>query len=408
MKRLLKGLRTHKDSEDGSFAPALRSQILDEFEDMGLAWIWASDADGRLSYLSHSAAMALGLDPADLLGHPVTDLFESEQDGASGRPLKFQMTARGRLAAQVVRFVALPQSDPKWLQLNAQARFDAAGTFIGYRGSARDVTLEFQRQREDSRVAEYDSLTGLANRHRMNRRMESLLAAYRTAKRSCALMMLDLDRFKLVNDTLGHAAGDALLRQVAERLIAVIGDRGEIGRLGGDEFQVILPDLDDRGKLGELAEKVIQILSQPYALGEGQRAVIGTSVGIAIAPYDGVERDELVHASDLALYAAKNGGRGQFRFYSADLKDEKEERRLLLDDLREALHSEQLELHYQPVVRTADNMVVGFEALMRWEHPERGMVSPGVFIPVAEESNLVVPLGEWAIRRACRDAASWP
>lgn len=410
MKRLLKGLRTQRqDSADGSFAPALRAQVLDEFEDMGLAWIWASDGEGRLSYLSASAAETLGLAPEDLLGHPVTDLFESEEDGASTRPLKFQMAARGRLAALVVRFAHAPDDDAaRWLQLNAQARFDAGGTFIGYRGSARDVTLEYERQREDSRVAEYDSLTGLANRHRMERRLDSQLAAYRTAKRACALMMLDLDRFKLVNDTLGHAAGDALLRQVAERLTAVIGDRGEIGRLGGDEFQVILPDMDDRGKLGDLADKIIQILSQPYPLGEGQRAVIGTSVGIAIAPYDGLEREELAHASDLALYAAKNGGRGQFRFYSADLKDEKEERRLLLDDLRAALNAEQLALHYQPVVRTADNMVVGFEALMRWDHPERGMVSPGVFIPVAEESNLVVPLGEWAIRRACRDAASWP
>jgi diguanylate cyclase (GGDEF)-like protein len=192
----------------------------------------------------------------------------------------------------------------------------------------------------------------------MGRRLDSILGAYKTAKRSCALMMLDLDRFKYVNDTMGHQAGDDLLRQVAERLRNIIGDRGEIGRLGGDEFQVILPDLDDRGKLGELADKVIQIVSQPYPI-EGKRAIIGTSVGVAIAPYDGIEKDELVKSADLALYAAKNGGRGQFRFYSSDLKDEEEERRLLLDDLREALAAEQLELHYQPVVRTKDHVVVG-------------------------------------------------
>ena len=170
----------------------------------------------------------------------------------------------------------------------------------------------------------------------MTRRLESILAAYKSAKRSCALMMLDLDRFKQVNDTMGHPAGDELLRQVAERLRAIIGDRGEIGRLGGDEFQVILPDLDDRGKLGELAGKVIQIISQPYPI-DGKRAIIGTCVGVAVAPYDGLEKDEMIRASDLALYAAKKGGRGQFRFYSADLKDEEEERQLLLDDLREAL-----------------------------------------------------------------------
>ena len=241
----------------------------------------------------------------------------------------------------------------------------------------------------------------------MNRKLESTLSAFKAAKRACSLMMLDLDRFKHVNDTLGHQAGDDLLKQVGERLGRIIGDRGEIGRLGGDEFQIILPDLDDRGKLGELATKLIQIVSLPYALGD-ERAIIGTSVGIAIAPYDGLEKDDLIRNSDLALYSAKNGGRGQFRFYSADLKDEAEEARLLEDDLRAALLADELELHYQPVVRTKDHMVVGLEALMRWEHTERGFISPGVFIPIAEKSNLINMLGEWALRRACQDAANWP
>ena len=206
---------------------------------------------------------------------------------------------------------------------------------------------------------------------------------------------------------MGHQAGDELLRQVGERLTNLIASRGEIGRLGGDEFQIILPDMDDRGALGELAEKVIQIVSQPYPI-DDKRAIVGTSVGIAIAPYDGLDLEPLVHGADLALYAAKNGGRGQFRFYSADLKDESEERALLMDDLREALANDKLELHYQPVVRADDNLVVSFEGLMRWEHPERGYVSPALFIPIAEESNLIIQLGDWALRRACKEAAQWP
>jgi diguanylate cyclase (GGDEF)-like protein len=233
------------------------------------------------------------------------------------------------------------------------------------------------------------------------------LAAYKAAKRACALMMLDLDRFKAVNDTMGHPAGDDLLKQVAQRLRTVIGERGEIGRLGGDEFQIILPDLDDRGKLGELANKLIQMVSLPYSIGDKQ-AIIGTSVGIAVAPYDGLELQELTSHSDLALYAAKNGGRGQFRFYSTDLKSEAEERRLVDEDLRAALANDELELHYQPVVRTEDHIVVGFEALARWEHPERGYVGPDVFIPIAEESNLINELGQWALHRACSDATQWP
>jgi diguanylate cyclase (GGDEF)-like protein len=405
-------LRGYASGAEDLTSAGLRSAVLDDFEQTGIAWIWASDTDGVLSYLSPAAATALDVPLPSLLGQPIAALFETDPDdpdNRSGRPLGFQMKTRGRINDVVVR-CALPQArtgKAVWLSLSGQPKIDSTGKFHGYRGAAKDVSVEYQRKIEDQRLAEFDSLTGLYNRHRMNRRLDSVLAAYKAAKRACALMMLDLDRFKQVNDTMGHPAGDILLQQVAERLRNVIGDRGEIGRLGGDEFQIILPDMDDRGKLGELADKVIQIVSQPYPI-EDKRAIIGTSVGVAIAPYDGLESDELVRASDLALYAAKNGGRGQFRFYSADLKDEEEERALLLDDLREALAADELQLHYQPVVRIADNHVVGMEALMRWEHEERGWVPPGTFIPAAEDSSLIGPLGEWALHRACRDAMEWP
>ena len=392
---------------------AARLGVLDDFEQAGIGWIWATDAENRLIYISESAGDKLGRPVLDLLGHPLIELFETDPDNPderSDRPLKFQLSARNKLTDLIMRYAAPGEAAERrrvWWSFYGHPKFDQGGKFLGYRGSARDVTVEYERKLEDSRLAEYDSLTGLANRHRMGRRLDSILAAYKSAKRSCAVMMLDLDRFKQVNDSMGHPAGDELLRQVAERLRNIIGDRGEIGRLGGDEFQVILPDLDDRGKLGELAGKVIQIISQPYPI-DGKRAIIGTSIGVAVAPYDGLEKDEMVRASDLALYAAKKGGRGQFRFYSADLKDEEEERQLLLDDLREALTEDKLELHYQPVVRTADNVVVGFEALMRWEHEERGFVSPAVFIPAAEEGNLINQLGEWALKVACKAAVNWP
>jgi diguanylate cyclase (GGDEF)-like protein len=410
------GAESDAPSAKGAIAPgdtARRMEVLDDFEQAGIGWIWASDPDGRLIYLSAPAFEKAGLTPGELLGEPLVSMFEIDPenpDEKSDRPLNFQLNSRGKIHDLTVKMTyakARSQGRRTWWSISGHPKFDKAGKFCGYRGSAKDVTQDYERKLVDSRMAEYDALTGLANRHRMNRRLDSTLAAYKTAKRSCALMMLDLDRFKYVNDTMGHPAGDELLRQVAERLRGIIGDRGEIGRLGGDEFQVILPDLDDRGKLGELAEKVIQIVSQPYPI-DDKRAVIGTSVGVAIAPYDGLEKDELTRASDLALYAAKNGGRGQFRFYSSDLRDEEEERQLLLDDLREALVADQLQLHYQPVVRTKDHVVVGFEGLMRWEHPERGYVPPSTFIPVAEESNLIIQLGEWALRRACNDAAKWP
>ncbi|HEY8602912.1 EAL domain-containing protein [Tsuneonella suprasediminis] len=415
MRKLLKGFSgAHPLVDDRPVtADGLRLAVLDDFEQTDIAWIWSSDSDNVLSYLSPGAADKLGIPLPSLLGQPLATLFETDPDdpdSRSGRPLGFQLNARNKLSAIVVR-CALPQAQETtrtvWLSLSAQPRIDAEGNFHGYRGMVTDVSVEYQRKIEDTRLAEFDSLTGLYNRHRMTRRLDSVLAAYKASKRSCALIMLDLDRFKQVNDTMGHPAGDALLQEVAERLHSMIGNRGEIGRLGGDEFQIILPDLDDRGKLGELADKIIQIVSQPYAI-DDKRAIIGTSVGIAIAPYDGLETEELVRASDLALYAAKNGGRGQFRFYSADLHDEEQERQLLLDDLREALDADELQLHYQPVVRIADSHVVGMEALMRWEHEERGWVSPATFIPVAEETSLISSLGEWALHQACRDAMEWP
>lgn len=390
-----------------------RLEVLEDIEQAGIGWLWASDAEGRLIYISENAVQRLGTPLETLLAQPLTSLFEIDPYNPgerSDRPLAFQLSARNKITDLTVRFAtgrAKQAERQTWWSISGHPKFDANGDFIGYRGSAKDITTEYERKLEDSRLAEFDSLTGLANRHRMNRKLETTLASFKAAKRSCTLMMLDLDRFKHVNDTLGHQAGDELLKQVAERLSRIIGDRGEIGRLGGDEFQIILPDLDDRGKLGDLATKLIQIVSLPYALGE-ERAIIGTSVGLAIAPYDGLEKDDLIRNSDLALYAAKNGGRGQFRFYSADLKDEAEEARILEDDLRTALVKDELELHYQPVVRTKDHMVVGLEALMRWEHPERGFISPGVFITIAERSNLINQLGEWALRRACQDAAAWP
>lgn len=422
MKNLLKNWTSSSanDAEsDGASAviqmkdASRRLELLDDFERAGIGWLWATDADGRLIYLSENAIENVERPIEELLAKPLVSLFETDPNNLSGtptRPLNFQITAKNKINDLIVRVVSgrsRHEGREIWWSISGHPKFDAAGAFQGYRGSAKDVTAEYQRQLEDSRMAEFDSLTGLANRHRMNKRIESILAAYKSSNRACALVMLDLDRFKHVNDTLGHLAGDNLLKQVAGRIERAVGQRGEVGRLGGDEFQIVLPDIDDRGKLGELANKIIQIVSQPYQI-DDKHATIGTSVGIAIAPFDGNHKDDLIHNADLALYAAKNGGRGQFRFFSADLKDEAEERSLIEEDLRDALSREELELHYQPIVRVEDNMVVVFEALMRWTHPERGPIGPNVFIPIAEESDLIFKLGTWALNRACQDAMAWP
>jgi diguanylate cyclase (GGDEF)-like protein len=386
---------------------AQRLEMLDAFEEEDICWFWITDPESRLVYLSPSALRKF--DPQrKVIGEALGSIVETaavEEGQRSERPLSYLLTAHHRFSATTVR-VDLGERGVYW-SLTGKPQFDAAGKFMGYRGSARDITDAYEQQLDALRLAQYDSLTGLANRHHMARRLGSMLTTLRAAKRSCALLMLDLDRFKQVNDTLGHPAGDDLLKQVGQRLERIVPSPAEIGRLGGDEFQIIIPDVDDRGRLGEIAQRIIQMLSQPYSV-DGRRAIIGTSVGIAVAPYDGIEPEELVKSADLALYAAKGGSRGQYRFYSNDLKDSAHDRHQIEEELRDALARGELTLQYQPVVRAADEIVAGFEALMRWEHPERGSISPNVFIPIAEDCNLIAPLGDWALRQACMDAAQWP
>lgn len=385
-----------------------RVELLDSFEQAGLGWFWASDAHGRLIYLSNNAIEQLGFDRERLIGTLLGDLFTTDTDAGSERverPLAFLLGARNSISGLPVQ-VAHPEREV-WWDIAGKPQFDGKGEFIGYRGSAKDVTKIRESQRDAARMAQFDPLTGLANRHRMQKRLDQTLIAYRNSKRSCALMMLDLDRFKHVNDTLGHPAGDDLLKQVAGRLGRLVGDNAEIGRLGGDEFQIILPDMDDRGELGELAQRIIQMISQPYSL-SGSRAIIGTSVGIAIAPYDGIDSEELVKAADLALYAAKGGGRAQYRFYSSDLQDGAKLRRQIEEDLRNAILGNELKMEYQPIVDAKTHKVVCLEALVRWPHPVRGSIAPSVFIPVAEDCGLIKELGEWVLHESCRQAAEWP
>ena len=392
----------------GAGNPSVQPQLLlQDFERSGQGWFWLSDAQGRIGYISESVAAQLGTSPDELIGQPFHSLFilERDEDETSERTLPLIFGSRKTFSGLTIR--AATSEHELWWAISGRPQFTVGGEFCGYLGNGADITASRQTERDASRLAMYDSLTGLSNRHTMGKRLNSILAAFKAAKRSCALMMVDLDRFKQVNDTLGHPAGDELLRQVAERMRQVIDKGCEIGRLGGDEFQVILPDIDDRGRLGELAKTIISILSQPFPLGES-RAVIGASVGIAIAPYDGVDAAELVRNADLALYAAKGGGRGQFRFYSSDLQMEAVRRRQIEAELRGALERDEVCLVYQPIIEASSNKVVALAAELRWVHPDLGDVLPEVFLPIAEETNLTGPLGDWAIRRACEEAVMWP
>ena len=400
---------SRKDAESlagqGTFRIEDKQRIVEEIEASAVLGFWATDRQGNIAYLSPSIAERLGTTLDAVLGTPLQQILIPAEGETDGRSLGLKLNTRKSFANLSVQ--SQDQDNDAVLHLSGRALYDDQTEFAGFRGSVVDVTEEFRAEEEANRLAKFDSLTGLANRHRMEQRIDSTLHTFCAAKRAAALMMLDLDRFKQVNDTLGHAAGDQLLQQVADRLRSAVGGRGEVGRLGGDEFQVLIPDMDDRGELGEIAKKIIQMLSQPYSVEEG-RCTIGCSVGIAIAPYDGIQRDELTRAADLALYASKNGGRGQFRFYAADLEHEANLRKRMEEDLAAAIEAGDFTIEYQPIVELGSNKVLGLEAKYSWEDDERGRVAPETFLPIAEGSRLIVPIGEWALRKACEDAIQWP
>lgn len=380
-------------------------KLLRNYEQTGLGWFWSTNADGVVRYLSAAVAQRMKLAECGQ-GQAFAQLFAPhDRSDEKQRPLSFLMARKARFDQLQLR--SLDTEASRWWAVTGVPQHDENGEFTGFSGFGIDVTDQHLAAEQSMRLTKYDALTGLLNRFRMAQLLESTLAAFAVQNRRCAIMLIDLDRFKAVNDTLGHPAGDALLKQVAARLTGVVGDGERVSRLGGDEFLVILPDTEDRGALGALATEIIHSLSQPYSV-EGSRCLIGASVGVAVYPFDGASNDALIRNADLALYSAKGGGRGRFRFFSEELLKVAADRRALEEDLVDALVKGQLEVHYQPVVSTADNRVTGFEALMRWNHPERGYVSPAQFVPIAEETELIGRLGEWLLRRACADAAQWP
>jgi diguanylate cyclase (GGDEF)-like protein len=276
----------------------------------------------------------------------------------------------------------------------------------GLVSTTEDITDRRRSEAKIAHMAGHDALTDLPNRMLLNERLELAVARARRGE-IVAVHVFDLDLFKNVNDTLGHAVGDKLLKAVADRLRAVARETDTVARIGGDEFAIVQVALEQPADATTLAERVIETISEPHDI-DGHQVIVGTSVGIAVGPTDGIDPGQLMTNADLAMYRAKSEARGTFRFFQPGMDVRMRERRALECDLRKALAANEFELYYQPVVNLESDEISGCEALIRWHHPDRGMISPGEFIALAEEIGCIVPLGEWAISQACAAAAVWP
>ena len=277
----------------------------------------------------------------------------------------------------------------------------------GWVATHEDITEQRRSEVKIEYMAHHDSLTDLANRVLLNERLERALGSRIHREQMVAVHHLDLDQFKAVNDTFGHPAGDKLLKIVADRLRGIVRETDTIARMGGDEFVIVQAPIADPADATALAQRIIGLISEPFDI-DGHQAVIGASIGIAVGPGDGLRPDKLLRNADLALYRAKGDGRGTFRFFEPAMDLQMQTRRIMERDLRKALPAGEFELYYQPVVNLASNEISGFEALIRWNHPEKGLIAPAAFIPLAEEIGFIVPMGEWVIRQACATAAQWP
>jgi diguanylate cyclase (GGDEF)-like protein len=387
------------------------SLLLREFEDSGADWLWQTDTSRCATHVSPRFAYALGEDAKLIDGQPLLkliagDCWEKGQYHEALHDLADRLKRRESFSNLIVPVTI--KGITRWWELSASPRHSEDGSFLGFRGVGSDVTEQRESADKISHLARFDTLTGLPNRLQLTEALGEALVDADKWRRRCGFLMIDLDRFKAVNDTLGHPVGDRLLAQVARRLQLIMTQNELCGRLGGDEFAVVLSDATDSKYVATLARRIIEALSRPYEIDQNT-LFIGASIGSALGPVDGRTVELLMRSADLALYRSKDQGGNTHHSYQHKLHANAEERRLMEFELRNALENKQLHVEYQPVVNAdSAHMLVGFEALVRWNNPKFGNVSPAKFVPVAEDARLIVPIGDFVLRQACHDAMQWP
>lgn len=375
--------------------------LLNDYEEHGADWLWEIDAEGRIIDPSARFVEIAERSAGDLQNAALLDLFDDGHERA--------VLARLIDKAQSFRDVVVKltvRGEEHWWSLSGRPILGDGQQIRGMRGVATDVSAAKRAEAQVAYMAHYDGLTDLPNRILFNETLGRALSR-RQGENLLAVLYLDLDHFKTINDTLGHSVGDEVLEIAAKRIESCLGLHDMVARLGGDEFAILLTDIKGREDAQEIAVRIVDLMGETLAL-ENHEVNSGASIGIAFAPDDGLSAADLIKNADLALYNAKENGRHRYAIFEIGMHEAMQAKRLIEMDLRAALNRDQLELYYQPLINIESGEISSYEALIRWNHPEKGMIMPSVFIPIAEETGHIVQLGEWVIRSALMEAARWP
>ena len=369
-------------------------------------WIWEQDANLQFTYVSDGFEAATGIRASQMLGRSrVTgSSFHAPPEALAA----YEACIADRKAFRDLTYGLTRPDDgvQRFVRISGEPVFDEAGVFLGYRGVGRDVTEVALAELKVQELACFDSLTGLPNRNMFFTELDRTVARARRQGQGFAVCYIDLDRFKTINDTMGHAAGDELLKTMAGRLRGALRETDLVARLGGDEFVVVLEGGGGAAEISGVAQKMLAAIGQPLTL-QGCGLDVTGSIGIGVFPDDGEDAAALLKHADAAMYLAKERGKNNVQFYTAELADQAARQFAIETELRSALVRDELFLHYQPKIDIASGAMRSVEALVRWAHPQRGLVLPGDFIGLAEERGLIVPIGRWVMQAACRQMRDW-